>query len=296
MALELIATGTLDKTGKIITINDVTGGDNLAGSKKYSTGITNLNRSKNNTVTEIVITMANGTVHTFYKNASFNSVDINISATDENNLMPKTVVSVDISNLELGINTVLPVGIIKVEYYVWYILSGLTSGQGKKLTTTTISVAGTTNLNLNSFLYDTDLIKVIYSSTTVPISQAKVVTNVVTNIDTYLNTKVINLNKPILNELIPENSSVIIMAGYKTTVYIKSDVELLECFQPKIAKTSIQKKSCCSTCKGSDIDALKDVLDGLFIVDAQLEAELYVQADSNLKTLLKICKSDGCNC
>ena len=296
MALELIATGTLDKTGKIITINDVTGGDNLADSKKYSTGITNLNRSKNNTVTEIVITMANGTVHTFYKNASFNSVDINISAADENNLMPKTVVSVDISNLELGINTVLPVGIIKVEYYVWYILSGLTGGQGKKLTTTTISVAGATNLNLNSFLYDTDLIKVIYSSTTVPMSQAKVVTNVVTNIDTYLNTKVINLNKPILNELIPENSSVIIMAGYKTTVYIKSDIELLECFQPKIAKTSIQKKSCCSTCKGSDIDALKDILDGLFIVDAQLEAELYVQADSNLKTLLKICKSDGCNC
>lgn len=285
----------LDKTGKIITVNDITGGDNLASSTKYSTGGINPNRTKNNTVTEVVITLPNGNVFTFFKNNAFNSVDISILATDSANVMPKTVLFNSFTNTELATNLVLPTGIAKIEYYVWYFLACLEDAQGIKLSTTTIDVTGINSYDLEATLYDTDLIKLVSADSLLSMANAKTFTNKVTNLDTYISTKIMQLDKPISNTDLPVNTRVIVLAGYKTTEYLKLDVELLECFQPKIAKLAIQEKSCCATCKSTNVDALEDILTGLFVVDAQIEAGLWDNADKNLKALLKICKSNGCN-
>lgn len=295
MGLVKTSTVSINQIGDTITEIDTTGEDNLASSTKYSTGVTNLNRSKSNTLTEIIVTLPDGTVKTIVNNILIdNSVVTGISPS----LPATTPLPIPNASFTKTINTALlnitstqvfSTGVYKIEYISWYLIP--CSGGGNSFeVNTSLSIIDPTNTSILTALrtgfVDTTLIKIIKTINT-NIQQSNVVDTVADNYNLIL-------NKPLQN--LVSTDQIFIFAGYSTTLYLKVQTNLLACFQPKIAKSTISERSCCKTCKSSDIDGLTEILFGLFSVDASMSEGDYSNANNKLLTLEKICKSKNCGC
>jgi len=273
MALEIKASLAFNETNTALIYTDITGEDNLAQSTKYSTGGSNLNRTKSNTFTELVLT-------------SPENLDTTLLLTT-GNVVPKDITTNSLLPASFNYTEGFNVGVYKVKCYVWY----------KIETTGTDSKADLTNLSLITATFDTDnftsirngfadtsIIKIVQGS-----NSAIRTTGVVTG-------TTVALTEALPNTFTVGEENVLVYAGYEVTVYALSDDKFLKCFQPKIAKISIQENDCCSRCKTDDVSALQNMFLGIFAVYAQFESGLYTDANANIKTLLKICEADGCKC
>jgi hypothetical protein len=282
MSLIKKATLVVNDENNLLTLTDVTGEDNLANSTKYSTGSTNLNRNKNNTISEFIITKEDGSIVTIKTNDLFSSVSPSLAA--KSVLVPKNGLSNTFTPQDLGYDTTVtkfPVGVIKIEYWTWYYLQ-----LGQVITNLkTITAVDSTFTSLRLGFVDTMQIKLIKQSSS-GIEANRQVSVVVDDENLTLEQD--------LPSTFAVNDSVAIFAGYLTTVYVLTDGLFLDCFQPKIANISISESSCCKTCKSDNVNNLTEMLLGYFGVEAQMEAAKYEMANSNIKTLYKICQAVPC--
>lgn len=292
--LEINATADINQVGDTISILDTTGSDDIANSTKYSTGSTNLNRSKSNTMTDFIFTLPDGTEKTITRNIAITDSDVSgitppLSATSPlpipNNALLADIVRTMVDATQT--NQIFPVGIYKVVYRVWYLIP-CAGNSGNFQISSNIGITDSSNSaalsSIRQGFADATLIKIISTADT---------TNQQTNIvDTITDDYNIVLNKPLSNLDIGQN--VFIFAGYEKTLHIKVQTDLLACFQPKIAKSTITEKKCCNSCKSSLTDTLIEILFGIFAVDAQFQNGDYDTANTNLQALLKICNAEDC--
>lgn len=295
MALIKTSAASINQLGDTITIVDNTGEDNILDSTKYSTGGTNLNRNITNQLTDVIITLPDGTSVSIRNNIL---IDSSVVSTINPPLPVTSPLPIPNSGFTKAINTALanilstqifPVGVYTIKYNSWYLIP-CTGNGGSFTLSSSVGITDASNTSLlntiRSGFSDTSLIK-IFKTTDTTIESENVV-------DTITDAHNIILNKPLSNLVIGDK--VFIFAGYSNTLYVKVQTDLLSCFQPKIAKSTIRKRSCCKTCKSSDIDEYVEILFGIFAVDAQFQNGDYPTANSNLQTLLKICQSKDCNC
>lgn len=270
MGLEIKATLAFNSTKDILVYTDITQQDNLAGSTKYSTGVTNLNRATDYDLLEMFLT-------------NTDNVETKAEFLPGTPFVGKNLISTNFSYSDGFI-----VGVYKVKAYVWYSID-TDQPAGVCTLTSTTQVTGTffgNNLNsVRNGFADTKIIKIQQGS--------KTAIRTVTNVNA--GGTVATFSEPVtgftLNTL-----NVTMFAGYEVTLYALSDDKFLKCFQPKIAKTSLSETSCCSSCKADDITNLSNMFLGVFSVYAQFENELYTDANNNIKALLNICNADGCKC
>jgi hypothetical protein len=273
MAIELKGTLEFDETNQILTYKDTTGVDNLANSTKYSNGNTNTNRLLS-AVDHIDLKLVNPD----YQNSSL------------------TILSADLNNFYVNGKTLLSgnflysngfnVGIYKLKAYVWFLIE---TSNSNNCTLTSLNVinatfSGNNFTSIRNGFADTSITKVVQGSN-----------SKITTVNSFT-TNNVTLSENLPNTFILNQTNVKVYAGYEIDLYALSDYEFLKCFQPKIAKTSIKEEDCCPRCKTDDVSTLNSLFLGLFSVYAQFESELYTDANSNIKTLLKICNSDGCKC
>jgi transposase-like protein len=270
MALEIKGTLEFNSTNSELVYTDITGEDNIALSTKYSTGSTNVNRSKANTFTEFVLT-----------NPDF--LDSGVLLTT-GNVVPADTFTNSLLPPNFNYNDGFEVGVYKVKCYVWYEIDFL-EGLGNLVTSTQISGSfDTANFDsIRNGFADTSIVKIVQGSK----SAIRTVTSTAGTTATF---------SEALVGFTTGTENISVYAGYEVTLRALSDDKFLKCFQPKIAKTSIQPTDCCARCKSSDVDNLSAMFFGVFSVYAQFESELYDDANANIKTLLKICQADGCKC
>lgn len=267
--MPLIPKATLEfnATKDTLVYTDITGEDNVLNSTKYSTGNTNINRDSNYSFMELVLTSPD-----------------NLTNTIELTNNPKFVKDLKAINFLYADNK-FKVGVYKAKVYVWYLINTEYTGDVCLLDTTT-QITGSFNSedfeSVRNGFADTKIIKIQQGSK----SDIRTVAT--------MSNETLTISQPLVGFNVV--SPVLVYAGYEVNVYALSDDEFLKCFQPKIAKTSLSETSCCSSCKSDDITNLNTMFLGLFGVYAQFESELYTDANSNIKTLLKICRADGCQC
>lgn len=286
MSLNKTAVLIVNKENNKLTLTDTTGEDNLAVSTKYASGITNPNRTKNNIITEYVITREDGTVILIVENELISTVTPNILA--KGNIIPKNSFSKEftLSGLGYGPETLkFPVGVVKVEYWTWYNLTGIVDDKCVVLNNTTLSGEQSQFDTIKNGFADTKYIKIIKKS-----DSSVQINNTISSIT---DSETIVLETPLPTNL-PLGAEVVIFAGYLTEVYVLTDGLFLDCFQPKITNINVMQTSCCKTCKSANVDNLTEMLLGYFGVQAQMESEEFDRANSNIKTLYKICQAEGC--
>jgi hypothetical protein len=293
MGLEIKFKGSINRDATEIYFEDVTGADNNAGSSKYSTGSTNLNKAvADNQITEYYITLPNGEEKLLFTNISITSVVPNIPSAgfttvpNAGNILTLLANNINIPEL------VFSEGVFIITAKVWFLAKNAFGNTG----TTTYNASqnalagvGTGYLSLKSF-GDTSLVKIIKQS-----DSTKVVDNIVlknTNAtDTFL-----NLQFPLNSTDFQNGDQLIIYAGHTSKFYVKNDVQFMNCFLPKIAKISVAKENCCKSCGQSKIDSLHKLLMGIFSVNAQLDIGMLEEANKNLIALGKECRYLDCIC
>jgi hypothetical protein len=291
MALIRVQTAELNQKGNLITLTDITGQDNIADSTKYATGSTNLNRSKNNNISEVVITTPDKLVYTLVDNEAISTPVIEIIA--KGTVFPKASLTKTISPTDIGLasTALFPDGVYKIEIYQHYILDTIEESTGVFLSNLSLSLLGYINTIKLGYV-DTSLGKFILNNDTGTPVLLSSYTQFNNNILSVVS-EIMLCDKPLFTNTIYGYTC---FATYKTTLYIKNTTNLLKCFQPKIAKISIEEKSCCSSCKENSQKSLEDIFYGLFIIDAQFADGLYEEANKGILTLNKICNNEGCGC
>lgn len=288
MALEVVYRGLINRENDTVTIEDITGEDNLVNSTKYSNGINNPNKPTSSSIlTLLVITKPDGTQQTIQLNNSITSVTPTISASTKN-LVPANTLEVELDSSDLGLpNVQFDTGVYIVEVFVFTevnlggIVPPLTS-----LSTNRIVGSSTAFDSITDGFGDTDIIYII--------SQADSSKRQLNYIEEIIDSENIILSES-LSSVFTNGIPVTIFAGYKTTTYVKADKDLLDCYLPKIAKISVEEKKCCSTCGGETISNLTDILMGIFDIEAQLSIGMYEEANKNVISLTKECKNIECS-
>jgi len=290
MALKIVQTAELNQTGNLITLKDITGTDNILDSTKYATGSTNLNRNIQNSISEVVITTPTNTVYSIIDNLNIVTSSINIIA--KGTVFPNQNTTKLITPTDIGLtsNSLFPDGIYKIEVYQHYLINNIVDGTGYRINDLSLTLEGYSNTIKLGYV-DTLLGKFITNASVTPAfltSFTQFNNNVLSVIS-----DVMLCDKPLFISTV---NGYTCFATYKTTLFVKNTTNLLNCFQPKIAKISISEKSCCSSCKDTPQKAIEDIFYGLFIIDAQFADGLYDEANKGILTLNKICNNEGCNC
>ena len=290
MVLKIVQTAELNQKGNIITLKDITGADNILDSTKYATGSTNLNRNIQNSISEVIITTPTNTVYSIVDNLAMTTSNANIIA--KGTVFPNESTTKLIAPTDIGLtsNSLFPDGIYKIEVYQHYLIDNIEDGTGYRISDLSLTLGGYTNTIKLGYV-DTLLGKFVANNdggTPALLASYTQFNNNVLSVtgDTML------CDKPIFTSVLGYTC----FATYKTTLYVKNTTNLLNCFQPKIAKISISEKSCCASCKDTPQKAIEDIFYGLFIIDAQFADGLYDEANKGILTLNKICNNEGCNC
>jgi hypothetical protein len=273
MALEIKGTLEFNSTNSELVYTDITGEDNIALSTKYSTGNLNQNRTKANTFTELILT-------------SPDFLDSSVLLTT-GNVVPADTFTSSLLPPNFNYNDGFEVGVYKVKCFVWYLIdttATLDKCNLNSLTNVSASFALQNFTSVTNGFFDTPIVKITQGS----LSEIRTINT--------LNALDFTISEPLPSTFVLGVESVNVYAGYEVTLRALSDDKFLKCFQPKIAKTSIQPTDCCARCKSSDVDNLSAMFFGVFSVYAQFESALYDDANANIKTLLKICQADGCKC
>lgn len=293
--LQIKNTLEVSEDGKSLIYTDITGEDNLSGSTKYSRGITNTNYTKtNNYITEYQITKPDGTIISIIDNKAIDfAVDVRLESSNTN-VVPLDTLVKTFSLSDLNINeSLLPVGVYKIKIINWfYILAD--KGPFIKINNTKLITPLNPN-KLQNNKYNEALIKLLWGSPDIPYQKyedclKQDTTASIIEWDGYSTTIVLNENITIADKTV-----FLVFLGYETENAVLVDKPFLDCYQPKIARISVQPKSCCPTCKSADIDNLYDMWMGYLGVLAQFASGKYNDANSNMVTLGKICSSN-CNC
>ena len=274
MAIELKATLQFNSNQQILKFTDITGADNIYPSTKYSTGSTNPNRLLS-AVNHIDFVLTNPD----YLDSSVIIPTVDLTSYYSNG---KELVSGNFNYTD-GFE----VGIYKVKAYVWFLIDTTDGSDFCTLTSSTQLSAVFAGNNFDSVrngFSDTKIVKVVQGSN----SAIRTITST--------NGSTATFSQPLPSSFSLNTLNVLVYAGYEITLSVLSDIKFLKCFQPKIAKVSIQENDCCPRCKSDDVSSLNSMFLGLFSVYAQVESELYSDANSNIKTLLKICNADNCKC
>lgn len=286
MSLKKLATLTVNAENNKLTLVDTTGEDNIASSTKYATGSTNPNRTKNNILTECIVTKEDGTTISFTDNELISTVTPNILA--KGTLIPKNSFTKEftLSGLGYGVETKkFPVGVVKIEYWSWYDLTGIVDNKCIVLNSTTLYGEQAEFDTIKNGFGDTKYIKIIKKNDS-SVQVNKTISSITDAENIVLETA--------LPSSFPLSAEVVVFAGYLTEVYVLTDGVFLDCFQPKITNINVVQTSCCKTCKSANVDNLTEMLVGYFGVQAQMESEEFDRANSNIKTLYKICQAEAC--
>jgi len=283
MALIPVKTVTINQAGDSITLADITG--NYSANNTTGYGSPNRARSSN-TITDFVITKPDGTQISVRNNIALT----NPTASAVPTLVPKDALSRTFSISEVGYGASVgyfPVGVYKFEIYDWYKITGSSdTATINGISRTLVNLTGATFSSNTIGLGDISIIKLINLS---GVEENRYIGEVIGDED-------FSVTQAFSEEDFPNTTECSLYAGYLTTVYLLVTTEFLKCFQPKIAKISMKEKSCCPTCKTSDIEVLSNMLFGLFSIDAQFKSGLYDAANKNIAALYKICQAEDCKC
>lgn len=295
--LQIKNTLEVSEDGKSLIYTDTTGEDNLSGSTKYADplGVNNTNYAKvDNYITEYQITKPDGTIISIIDNKDiYSAADVKLESSNTDVVPFDTSIKI-FSLSDLNINeSLLPVGVYKIKIINWFYING-EEGAFLKSSDTEL----TTSLNpdkLQSNKYDDSLIKLLWGSPDIPYQKyedclKQDTTASLIEWNGYSTTIVLNENITI-----PDVFAFLVFLGYETENAVLVDKPFLDCYQPKIARISVQPKSCCPTCKSADIDNLYDMWMGYLGVLAQFASGKYNDANNNIVSLSKICSSN-CNC
>lgn len=292
MALQIVHTVEINQLGNSIVLSDITGADSLANSTKYdggSGGGSNPNKDRNNYIYELVITTPDGKIYTDTANLNIHIHNLNITASSAS-VFPQVATTKTYTPAIVGLQSTdaFPDGVYKFEVYQSYLINP-SAHYAYAANISLLDMSGITNTDkagYGSQLYG----KYILDETaTKTLAQT---TSFYNTINDITNVAAVGYEQSLFTYLAKYYPFV----TYKTTTYLKVINGLLRCFQPKITKVSIYKAPCCGGCHKSGIDKLKDIFDGIFIIDAQFEAGLYDECNKNIQALNSICNSLGCDC
>lgn len=293
--LQIKNTLVVSEDGKSLIYTDITGQDDILNSTKYGEGgSNNLNYRKiDNYITEYQITKPDKSIVSIIDNKSINS------AVDTGLLQSGTLViptdtltkTFSLSDLNIA-EALLPVGVYTIKIINWFWVVG---EEGTFLKTDDNQLSTVTNpTNLQHNKYDDCLIKLLWGSNVSPYQKYEDCLKqdtTASSIEWGGSSTVITLNENITIDETPY----LVFLGFETELNILIDKPFLDCYQPKIARISVQPKSCCPSCKSADIDNLYDMWMGYIGVLAQFASAKYNDANSNIIALNKICSSN-CNC
>lgn len=280
--------GNINKSGDTFVVNDITGEDNIASSTKYATNSTNPNHPKtDNSITEFIVTLPDGTVlPKIVYNLLINSVTPNIAATSQVPI-PYSAFTINFTAADLGLtNTLFTDGMYRFDTTIWM---KVTNGDSVVLASDLKSLSGTGTVfdSAKYGLADAKYIKIIKNSDSTK--------NVNTTINQVFDATDLVLDDALSATDFTSGDIITIFAGYRITFYIKANINLLNCFLPKVAKRSVAKRKCCKTCGQSEMDILDQIYLGMFDIEAQIDVGMFDIANKNILALGKICKNLGCD-
>lgn len=274
---------SLNQANTLITLTDITGVYNATTNPN---GYGSPNRGNVNQIVDIVVTRPDNVKFTF----RFNDALTDPFQIAKPVLMPANTLSKTIKPTDLGLlndTDVLPIGVYKVDYYTWYRLAD-TGIVGNSSRNQINHLTGTFTSETTGFGTSAKWIKVIEQGHNYESDS---------RINTVVSDGVVTLDTPLPNQpWFAIDTIVSIYAGYLSTSYVLADAQLLSCFNPKIARLSIQPKSCCSQCRTTDTDILTDILLGISGIESQFKLGLYDNANKAIQTLYKVCKGEECKC